>query len=61
MPVAAIVSIIEALATIAPAVPAVINGVETAIQLIRSGTAPTPEQQAAIDGLLDHAHSTFQG
>jgi uncharacterized protein with von Willebrand factor type A (vWA) domain len=55
-----VIQILEALAQLAPAIPQVINGVETAIQLLHSGQAPTPEQQASIDALLDHAHSTFQ-
>jgi hypothetical protein len=60
MPIATIISIIQALAALAPQIPELVTGVETAIGLLQSGAAPTPEQQTAIDVLLDKAHAQLQ-
>jgi hypothetical protein len=57
---ATIIAILTALVRIAPQVPEIITGVETAIGLIQSGAAPTAAQQAEIDALLDSAHKAFQ-
>ena len=60
MPIATIISIIEALASLAPQIPELIAGVETTIGLISSGSAPTAAQQAQIDAMLEAAHNALQ-
>lgn len=60
MPTATIIAILQALLALAPQIPEIIQGVETAIGLMQSGTAPTAEQQAQIDALLDSAHAALQ-
>lgn len=60
MPIATIIAIIEALASLAPSVPEIVQGIETAVGLLQSGQAPTPEQQASIDAMLDKSHQLLQ-
>jgi len=55
-----IIAVIQGLLALAPKLPAVVQGVGTTIDLLRSGAAPTPEQQASIDAFLALAHSTLQ-
>lgn len=57
---AAIVALLQALLAIAPQIPEVISAGKTAIGLITSGAAPTPEQQATIDAGLDAANKALQ-
>lgn len=57
---ATIIAIIEALAALAPQIPEIIQGVETAIGLLQTGETPTAAQQTQIDALLEQAHSAFQ-
>lgn len=61
MPTATIIALIEALAAFAPKIPELVAAVETALGLLRSGQAPTAEQQAAIDAALEKAHAALQG
>lgn len=60
MPVATLIALIEALAALAPQIPALIQAVETAVTLLQSGAAPTAEQQAQIDAALDAANAAIQ-
>jgi hypothetical protein len=60
MPISTIVALIQALMQFAPQVPELITAAETAISLLKSGTAPTAEQQAAIDAALDAANKAVQ-
>lgn len=55
-----IIAIISALAGLAPKIPELVTGVETVIDLMQSGEAPTQEQQASIDALLERAHAELQ-
>jgi len=55
-----IIAIIQALVGFASDIPELVTAAETAIGLIRTGTAPTAEQQAQIDAALDAAHAKFQ-
>jgi len=61
MPVATIIALIEALASLAPKLPELVQAVETAVALLKSGAAPTAEQQAAIDAALDAANAAVAG
>jgi hypothetical protein len=56
MPVALILEIIEAIASLAPQVPDVVSLVESAKSIIVSGTC-TPDQEAAIRDQLDAVKS----
>lgn len=55
-----IIAILNALVQLAPQVPEIIQGVETAVGLLQSGDAPSADQQAQIDALLDKAHAALQ-
>jgi hypothetical protein len=57
MSAASIIAIINALLALAPQIPELIAGVQTAVGLLESGNAPTPEEQASIDAALDAAHA----
>lgn len=61
MEAATIITIMEAIAQIAADEPVIVNAVTSVAGIIRSGNAPTPEQQASIDLLLDTAHARLQG
>lgn len=61
MPIATIIALFQALMSLAPQIPDLIQAVETAISLLQSGTAPTAEQQAQIDAALDAANKAVQG
>lgn len=52
-----IIAIIQALAGFAADLPELVAAAETAVGLIRTNTAPTPEQQAQIDAALDVANT----
>lgn len=58
---AALLALLEQLIPIAIAnVPGMITSAETIINLIKSGSDPTPEQQAGIDSDLAAAHQALQ-
>ena len=54
------VAIIQALMGFATQIPELIIAAETAISLLRSGDAPTAEQQAQIDAALEAANAALQ-
>lgn len=56
----AIVQIFAVIAKLAGDMPNVINLVETGINLVQSGKAPSAAQQAAIDSALSVAHLKVQ-
>lgn len=58
---AAIIAILTAALQLVPQIPELIAGIQTAIDLVTSGTDPTPAQQAAIDAALDAANAKLQG
>lgn len=60
MPIASIIAIIEALAAFAPQIPEIVRAVETAVNLLTTGKAPTTEEQASIDAGLESAHAALQ-
>jgi hypothetical protein len=60
MSIETIVAIIQALIGFAGQVPELIIAGETAIGLLRSGSAPTIEQQAQIDSALEAANTALQ-
>jgi hypothetical protein len=60
MAIETIVAIIQALMGFAGVVPELITAGETAISLLRSGSAPTAEQQAQIDSALEAANAALQ-
>lgn len=55
-----IIAIITALCQLAGQVPELVVAGETAVGLLRSGTAPTIEQQAAINAGLEAANHALQ-
>jgi len=55
-----IIAILQAVAQLLPEIPEVVQGINTAVALLTEGRAPTAEEQASIDALLDKAHATFQ-
>jgi hypothetical protein len=60
MSVATIIAIIQALISLAAGVPELVSAGETAIALLRSGAAPSVEQQAQIDAALQAANAAIQ-
>ena len=60
MPAATIIALIQALAAFAPQIPEIVSAVETAVGLLKSGKAPTAEQQATIDAALAAANAAVQ-
>jgi hypothetical protein len=60
MPAATIIAIIQALMGFAGQIPELVNAAATAISLLRSGIAPTAEQQAQIDAALEAANTALQ-
>jgi len=54
------IAIIQALVGFAGQVPELIIAAETAIALLRSGSAPSTEQQAQIDAALEAANAALQ-
>lgn len=60
MPVATVIAIIQALMGLAGQLPAIVAAAETAVELLRSGTAPTPEQEAQIMAALEEANDALQ-
>ena len=60
MPVATVIAIIQALMGLAGQLPAIVAAAETAVELLRSGTAPTPEQEAQIVAALEEANDALQ-
>lgn len=60
MPVATVLAIIQALAALVPQIPEIVAAVETAVNLLKTGVAPTPDEQATIDAGLEAAHAALQ-
>lgn len=60
MPILTIIAIIQALMGFAGQVPELVAAAETAIGLLRTNTAATPEQQAQIDSALEAANAALQ-
>ena len=60
MPVESIIALIQVLAGFAPQIEEITRAVETAVTLLRSGAAPTPEQMATIDVALEAANAAVQ-
>jgi hypothetical protein len=60
MAIETIIAIIQALIGFAGQVPELITAGETAMTLLRTGVAPTAEQQAQIDAALDAANAALQ-
>ena len=60
MPIVTIIAIIQALIGFAGQVPELIAAAQTAVGLLRSGAAPSAEQQAEIDAALEAANTTLQ-
>ncbi len=60
MSIELIVAIIQALVGFATEVPELVAAGKTAIELLRSGTAPTPDQQARINVALEAANTALQ-
>ena len=60
MSIATIIAIIQALAGFAAQLPELVSAAETTIGLLRSGTAPTAQQQAQIDAALEAANTALQ-
>lgn len=56
-----IIALLETAIKLGAEIPALVALIEQAIGLVKSGTAPTVEQQALIDGALDAAHKRLQG
>jgi hypothetical protein len=56
-----IILILQAMAALAAEIPEIQAGITTVIDLIGSGAAPTAEQQASIDALLNAANAKLQG
>lgn len=59
MPVA-VIAILQAVMALLPEVPELVRGVQTAIDLVTSGAAPTAAQQATIDAALEAANNAVQ-
>lgn len=57
---ATLVVLLQALASFATEVPALVSGAKLAADLITSGRAPTANEQATIDAALDAAHERLQ-
>lgn len=55
-----IIAIIQALMSFAGQIPELITAGETAVTLLKSGAAPTAEQQATIDAGLKAANDALQ-
>lgn len=55
-----IVAIIEAFMKVAADVPELITLGENTIATLKSGTAPTADQQAAVDAALEAANNALQ-
>jgi hypothetical protein len=60
MSIELIAAIIQALMGFATQVPELVAAGETAIDLLRSGTPPTVDQQAQIDAALEAANAALQ-
>lgn len=60
MSIATIIAIIQALMAFAVQLPELVSAAETTIRLLRSGAAPTAEQQAQIDAALEAANTALQ-
>jgi hypothetical protein len=61
MEVETIIAIIQALMGFAVQIPELVAACETAVSLLRSGSAPTVTQQAQIDAALEAANTALQG
>jgi hypothetical protein len=57
---ATIIALLEALMGFVGQMPELVSATQTAIDLLRSGVAPTAEQQAQIDAALETANAALQ-
>jgi len=55
-----VISLIEALIQFAGQIPELVTAGETAIGLLKTGTAPTADQQTQIDAGLEAANNALQ-
>lgn len=55
-----IIAILEAVIKLGSEIPELVTLVSQAIDLVKSGQPPTPEQQAQIDAALQAAHDKLQ-
>lgn len=53
--------LVEMLISAANQLPSVISAGKTAVDLLKSNTDPTPEQEATIRTALDESHRLLQG
>jgi hypothetical protein len=57
---ATIIALIQALMAFVGQIPELVGAAEMTIALLRSGSAPTAEQQAQIDAALEVANAALQ-
>ena len=55
-----LIALLQALASFAGQVPALVEATNTAVDLLRSGRDPTPEEQARFDAALEAANDALQ-
>ena len=60
MSTATIIALLQALMGFVGQIPELVSATETAINLLRSGVAPSPQQQAQIDAALETANTALQ-
>jgi hypothetical protein len=60
MPIATLIALIQVLTSFAVQMPELVAAAETAIALLRSGAAPSADEQARIDAALEAANSALQ-
>lgn len=60
MPVATVIAVLQALSPLVGEVPEIVAGISAMVDSLKSGNPPTPEQQAAIDQLLEKTHAQLQ-
>lgn len=57
---ATVIALIQAFSQLAGQAPELIGAGKTVIELLQTGAAPTPEQQAQIDAALETANNNLQ-
>jgi hypothetical protein len=57
---AAVLELLQVLAALLSNIPEIASGIQTAIDLLTSGSAPTADQQASLDAALATAHAQLQ-
>lgn len=60
METATIIAILNAIVALGPKLPEIIAAIDVVIANLQNGTAPTAEQKAVIDSLLEKAHAALQ-